>query len=109
MNKKHLSVKPIESAQRLRLFLRDLPNQTTLTPVQNVALNQDIQKIENLIVILMEADSAEDWKSIWTLNKEIQHSLGGYVGDELGKQLSMQLEQLWKDIFDSYSEGIHSP
>ncbi len=108
MNMKGLSDKSIVSAQKLYSFLVNLSSQVPLTPEQNQALMQDLRKVEKLILLLNEANSAKDWRDLWTMIVEMKRSFGGYVGDELGQNLVTLLERLWGDIFELYSEAMKS-
>jgi len=105
MSEKELQDKPVASAQKLYSFLSLLPKQTSLDSYQHEALNQDIRTIEHIISKLNEADSKEDWRTIWRMVQEWKRTLGGYVGDDLGYRLTQLVEDLWRDVLDSYSES----
>jgi hypothetical protein len=46
----------------------------------------------------------ETWGVVWRMVQEQNKSLGGYVGDKLGQDLSQLFEILWRDVLDAYSE-----
>jgi len=106
MSEKELQDRPVASAQKLYTFLSLLPKQASLDSYQHEALNQDLRTIEYIISKLNEANSKEDWRTVWRMVQEWKRSVGGYVGDDLGQRLNQLVEDLWRDVLDSYSESI---
>jgi len=104
MDEKDLRDRPLASAQKLFSFLKSLPQQAFLSPYQYEALSQDTREIENLISLLSEATSREDWQTLWNTITELKRRIGGYVGNELGQNLDHLVETLWIDVLNSYSE-----
>ncbi|MGA7194537.1 MAG: hypothetical protein WBW94_12990 [Anaerolineales bacterium] len=105
MTDNDLNVRPNETAQKLYSFLKSINDQVMLNVDQRSALERDLKTIENIIEMLNLPNSLTDWQLLWMTIRDADRNFGGYVGNELGQELSRHFETLFLDILDSYSKA----
>ena len=101
----HESENETDGKHKLYSLLNTIHGQTKLNPQQQKALMQDIRVVQEIISTIGDAESTDDWRSIWRTFLEVKRNFGGYVGNELGQKLTWLTETLFQDILDSYSEA----